>query len=203
MSDHYYSSKPSSSSDEKKLQVQLFNETFSFLTDNGVFSKETVDFGSQLLMETFYQLVKNHAPENVLELGSGYGPIVIGLAKVLPETDFIGVELNNRAYHLALKNAELNQIENITFIEADATSFERNELVDHVLTNPPIRAGKATIQQFIETAYSQLKSNGSCWVVIQKKQGAPSMKKYMEELFGSCDRVALKKGYWILKSIKA
>ena len=58
------------------------------------------------------------------------------------------------------------------------------------------------IRTFVEKAYAALKSSGELWVVIQKKQGAPSMSDYMEELFGDVELVARDKGYWILRSVK-
>jgi 16S rRNA (guanine1207-N2)-methyltransferase len=71
-----------------------------------------------------------------------------------------------------------------------------------VVTNPPIRAGKEVINKIYDGAYLHLVSKGELWVVIQKKQGAPSTKDYLTNLFGNCEIVKRDKGYYILKSIK-
>ena len=39
-------------------------------------------------------------------------------------------------------------------------------------------------------------------IVIQKKQGAPSAKSKMEDVFGNCEIVKKDKGYYILRSVK-
>jgi len=71
-----------------------------------------------------------------------------------------------------------------------------------ILTNPPIRAGKETIFRFYDGAYDKLVSSGELWVVIQKKQGAPSTVSYLEEKFSEVEVVEKKKGYWIVRAKK-
>ena len=71
-----------------------------------------------------------------------------------------------------------------------------------IITNPPIRAGKQTVFAIYDGAFHHLLPNGELWVVIQKKQGAPSSKEHLEELFGNCEIITRDKGYYILKSIK-
>ena len=46
-----------------------------------------------------------------------------------------------------------------------------------------------------------LDKNGEIWVVIQKKQGAPSAKKNLESVFKKVDIVKRDKGYYILRAI--
>ncbi len=65
------------------------------------------------------------------------------------------------------------------------------------------RAGKETVHRIFEQALHRLDSNGELFVVIQKKQGMPSAKKRMNELFGNVEVVNKDKGYYILRSIKA
>ena len=75
-------------------------------------------------------------------------------------------------------------------------------MYDVIISNPPIRAGKKVVFEILEKAYDHLNVNGELWIVIQKKQGAPSAKKKMEEVFGNCEVVTKDKGYYILKSMK-
>ena len=86
-------------------------------------------------------------------------------------------------------------------------SYQTDELADRkfaaVLLNPPIRAGKKVIYDMFESASESLVENGEFWIVIQKKQGAPSAKEKMESLFGNAEMVARDKGYIVLKSIKS
>ena len=78
MSEHYYSRTQNVESDLSIGTITLRNIRFRFKTDNGVFSKKEVDFGSRLLIETFQM------PElqgDILDVGCGYGPIGLTLAK--------------------------------------------------------------------------------------------------------------------------
>lgn len=71
-----------------------------------------------------------------------------------------------------------------------------------MISNPPIRAGKKVVHQVIEEAYDHLNLSGTLTIVIQKKQGAPSAKAKMEEVFGNAEVVKKDKGYYILRSEK-
>ncbi|XJS10596.1 class I SAM-dependent methyltransferase [Aerococcaceae bacterium WGS1372] len=202
MSEQYFSSNPNSQHNEKQIQTQVNGIDLKLITDSGVFSKNGVDYGSQSLIKTFMEEGQLESGQSILELGSGYGPILIALAKQAPENQYTGVELNERAYQLAIRNATLNKVEQIEWVLNDATEVELANKYDYVLTNPPIRAGKKTVHQFVNQAYDLLKPQGSLWVVIQKKQGAPSMMSHMNEIFGNASRVSQDKGYWILMSVK-
>lgn len=202
MSEQYFSNKPQSEHREKQIKTVVKGIELNLITDSGVFSKDRVDYGSQRLVETFMDEVTLEEGQSVLELGSGYGPILITLAKVYPEVNYTGVELNQRAYELAIRNGKLNKVGQIQWLLGDATTVELADTYDYVITNPPIRAGKQTVHQFVSHAYNQIKPNGSLWVVIQKKQGGPSMMDHMEELFDNVIKVKQDKGYWVLMSVK-
>lgn len=202
MNEQYFSNNPQSKHNEKQIGTIVNDVELKLMTDSGVFSKDRVDFGSQRLIETFSENVNLEEGQSVLELGSGYGPILITLAKAHLNVDFTGVELNERAFELAKRNAELNKVGQIKWVLDDATTVELEGQYDFVLTNPPIRAGKKTVHEFITHAYKQLKPNGSLWVVIQKKQGAPSLLNHMEDIFRNVTKVKQDKGYWILMSEK-
>lgn len=201
MPDHYYSQQPTSDHDYQSFSTEVAGQFLSFATDAGVFSKDRMDFGSRLLVETFVDQVQA-APDALLELGSGYGPIAISLAKVYPTCSVMGLELNQRALELAKQNALANQVTNVTFELADVLEWQRTGDFSHVVTNPPIRAGKAVIQAFADQACRALRPGGELWLVIQKKQGAPSMEAYLNQHFDQVDRVNRSKGYWILRAIK-
>ncbi|MBZ6528037.1 class I SAM-dependent methyltransferase [Aerococcaceae bacterium DSM 111021] len=202
MNEQYFSNNPQSKHNEKQIRTIVNGIELKLMTDSGVFSKDRVDFGSQRLIETFSENVNLEEGQSVLELGSGYGPILITLAKAHLNVDFTGVELNERAFELAKRNAELNKVGQIKWVLDDATTVELGGQYDFVLTNPPIRAGKKSVHEFITHAYKQLKPNGSLWVVIQKKQGAPSLLNHMEDIFRNVTKVKQDKGYWILMSEK-
>lgn len=199
MSQHYYSKNPQTKSNPQEWTNTLRGEKFHFQTDSGVFSKGDIDFGSRLLVET-YEDSSIDGP--VLDVGCGYGPIGMAIAKAFPQKEVHMVDVNTRAIELAKKNAEKNSIENVKIYESDGLSAIAENDFSAILTNPPIRAGKETIFRFYEEAYEKLKQGGSLWVVIQKKQGAPSTQEKLTELFGDCQVIDKKKGYFIFEARK-
>ncbi|KAB2329210.1 class I SAM-dependent methyltransferase [Cytobacillus depressus] len=199
MSEHYYSKTQSTESNPKYWSFTLKNHPFRFKTDNGVFSKNEVDFGSRLLIETF----EHPAIEgNILDVGCGYGPIGLSIAKHMEDRLVHMVDVNSRALSLARENAELNQIKNVTIYESDRLENVKDAKFAAILTNPPIRAGKKVVHDIFEQSYHKLQQDGDLWVVIQKKQGAPSAIEKLSELFSEVETVEKKKGYYILRAKK-
>jgi 16S rRNA (guanine1207-N2)-methyltransferase len=197
--EHYYSRTQKVESDPKFWDYTLRNSRFRFKTDNGVFSKREVDFGSRLLIEAF------EMPEvagAILDVGCGYGPIGLSIAKNFSSRTIHMVDVNERALELTKENAELNGIMNVKVYESDRLLGITETNFAAILTNPPIRAGKKVVHDIFEQSYNHLKSSGELWVVIQKKQGAPSTMQKLNEIFADVEIVNKEKGYFIIKAIK-
>lgn len=198
MSEHYFSQKPQTKSSPKTWKYQLRNNIYTFTSDTNVFSKDQVDFGSQVLIEAFEEPA---ASGDFLDLGCGYGPIGIALAGSFPERHVVLSDVNERATMLAMENAEKNALSNVEVVNSNRFSKLDGRRFAAIITNPPIRAGKQIVHGMFEDAKKALVENGELWVVIQKKQGAPSAEKKIEELFGNSEVVTKKKGYYILKAV--
>ncbi|SFK52345.1 16S rRNA m(2)G 1207 methyltransferase [Halobacillus dabanensis] len=199
MSEHYYSKETKTSSEERTWNFELLGHDFTFTTDNAVFSKREVDFGSRLMIEVFNE---PGIGGDFLDLGCGYGPIGLSLAKSFENRHVFMVDVNSRALGLAKQNAAANHVKNVTIKESDRLDGIEGHKFASILTNPPIRAGKQVVHSMFEEAEEALLDEGELWVVIQKKQGAPSAKKKLEELFGHTEIVEKQKGYYILKAKK-
>lgn len=195
MTNMYYDENPDSLHDIHELNVTLLGFPFTFLTDSGVFSKKMIDFGSQVLLNTLHF----NKGERVLDLGCGYGPLGISLAKV-QEVEATLVDINNRAINLAQKNARQNQVD-VTIFQSNIYENVRGSF-NHIISNPPIRAGKKVVHEIIEKSIDFLDDQGDLSIVIQKKQGAPSAKEKMANVFGNVDIIKKDKGYYILRSTK-
>ena len=199
MANHYYSRQPEVESVPKYWETELRHHKFRFKTDRGVFSNKEVDFGSRFLVETI------DIPDvagAILDVGCGYGPIGLTLAKECPGREVHLVDVNQRAIGLAKENAKENAIEHVKIYESDTLKDVEQTDFALIVTNPPIRAGKVVVHDILARSYEHLVENGELWVVIQKKQGAPSAKAKMEEVFGHVDVIAKNKGYYLLRSIK-
>ncbi|MCY7223358.1 class I SAM-dependent methyltransferase [Streptococcus anginosus] len=195
MTKMYFAENPDAEHDIHELKVQLLGQKITFLTDAGVFSKKMIDYGSQALLKC----LDFHKQESVLDVGCGYGTLGLTLVKA-KEVEATLVDINQRALDLARQNAERNQVL--------ATIFQSNLYQNvegrfhHIISNPPIRAGKQVVHKVIAGSYAHLLNGGDLTIVIQKKQGAPSAKAKMEDVFGNCEILKKDKGYYILRSRK-
>ncbi|GAD38399.1 16S RNA G1207 methylase RsmC [Streptococcus constellatus subsp. constellatus SK53] len=180
MTKMYFAENPDAEHDIHELNVQLLGQNMTFLTDAGVFSKKMIDYGSQTLLKC----LDFHKQESVLDVGCGYGTLGLTLVKA-KEVKATLVDINQRALDLARQNADRNQVL--------ATIFQSNIYQNvegrfhHIISNPPIRAGKQIVHEVIAGSHAHLLDGGDLTIVIQKKQGAPSAKAKMEEVFGNCE----------------
>lgn len=199
LSEHYYSKQPHSQFKTEKINCTLRGHSFTFTTSSGVFSKKAIDFGTQLLIESFEE---PDVAGPFLDLGCGYGPIGISLANTYQNRLITMTDVNERAIHLARKNIAENKIDNAQaflsegFAHIDETSFAA------IITNPPIRTGKKVVYPLIEESVNRLQTHGELWVVIQKKQGAPSFLTFLKSLVPEASVVNRRKGYYIIRAIK-
>ncbi|MBQ5153474.1 class I SAM-dependent methyltransferase [Macrococcoides caseolyticum] len=195
---HYYSEEQTVASHENTISFNMGSHSLKLTTDAGVFSKGGVDFGSKLLVQTF---LDDAQPERILDVGCGYGTMGLMVANHFPESTVHMVDVNTRALALSERNAVTNKINNAMIYKSDGLN-EVTEQFDAVITNPPIRAGKDVVHRILSDSYNILEHRGALYVVIQKKQGMPSAKKKMDEVFGNVTVLKKDKGYYILKSVK-
>src|SRR5699024_11080565 len=180
-------------------ESRLRHHTLNLTPGTGVLSKKGIAYGSQVLLQTC------EAPAvsaDVPDLGCGYGPLGITVAMEYQDRHIHMVDVNDRAIQFARENAKQNNISNVTIQQSDGFETISDRRFASVITNPPIRAGKKVIFTFFEKSFEQLDDGGELWVVIQKKQGAPSTIKHLETMFQQVDVVAKKKGYFIIRAHK-
>ncbi|MGD8192785.1 class I SAM-dependent methyltransferase [Brevibacillus ginsengisoli] len=198
MTNHYYTNRPDTPHDIQRFTFDLRGFTLQFQTDSGVFSRERIDFGSVLLIETMQ--FQEHA--KILDVGCGYGPMGLTAAKLASQGKVTMIDVNERAVALARENAELNHIRNVELLVSDVYEAVKSRKFDCILTNPPIRAGKEIVHRIFNEGYDLLEDGGEMWVVIQKKQGAPSALKKLQEVYQEVEEVERSKGYFIFRAKK-
>ena len=190
---HYYTDNRDLKSQRRTISFDYRGKEIHFQSDLGVFSKDGIDYGSRVLLDTFEPL----SDLSLLDVGCGYGALSLSLASVGKNVSCDLVDVNGRALELARENASSLQLSQINIYESSCYQ-EVKGIYDLIISNPPIRAGKQIVHEILTGAYDHLKTGGELRVVIQKKQGAPSAKDKMEKTFGNCKILKRDKGYYIL-----
>ena len=194
--EHYFIAKEHNESDYFTFKEKMMNQEFVFKSCDDIFSKDRVDYGTKVLIET---VAKNFSLSgNILDVGCGYGAIAIVLASVFDNANFTMCDINKTAVELSQENVKLNNIKNITKIcESNAYDNIENQF-DYIITNPPIKAGKKNLLSILDGAYEHLVSGGKLVFVIKKKHGEDSIKKYLTSIYKSVEILKRDSGYYIL-----
>ena len=189
----YFNNDNSIQSNVVKTYANILGESFTFYTDNGVFSKTGVDFGSRLLLES---IPLDSLGDSLLDVGCGYGVFGIVLNKKLGIKCTM-CDVNRRALHLAKRNIEENKCNNCEVIESNCYENISGKY-STIITNPPIRAGKKIVYKILEKAKEHLEPGGSLIFVVRKEQGAKSIISDMQKLY-NLTILEKKKGFFIIK----
>ncbi len=195
--EHYFTNNDNLKSEIRVLKYSYGNTCFSFFSDNGVFSKDRIDYGSSLLVDTF---IKNKPStiNNILDVGCGYGFIGIVLSKILGVQATL-IDINKRAVHLTERNIKENGVKAKSLVSDVYDSI--TDKYDCIITNPPIRAGKQVVLKILEDASNYLNETGELWYVIRKDQGVKSIIKYLENKYNN-EIIEKSKGYFVIKAKK-
>lgn len=191
---HYFTNEENLKSEIEKVIAEINGIPFYFYTDNGVFSKGELDFGTELLLKNF----KYDNPNNktLLDIGCGCGPIGIYASHLGFAVDMSDV--NKRAIHLSKMSLKEQNLSANVF-ESDAYKNITNKY-DYIVSNPPIRVGKEKLYEIVMNAKEHLKDGGSLWIVVRKQQGAESMLRDMKNAYKIVEVIAKKKGFFIIKA---
>ena len=200
---HYFSENPEIKSNKRNINYIINNKKFEFTTDNGVFSKSKVDYGTDVMLKVF--LKENEKRKNeifdVLDIGCGYGIVSVVLKTFFKKINITLSDVNERALDLSSENLKKVGIKD--YVKIKSFSFDNiKSNCDVILSNPPIRTGKATIFKIYEESFEHLNKNGEFYCVIQTKHGAKSTQKKLEEIFGNCETLEIDGGYRIFRCIK-
>lgn len=193
---HYFENDRNLKSEFRSISYKYDSFSFEFLSDNGVFSKDKIDYGSKALLESYLKDTK--VSEKVLDVGCGYGFIGIVISKI--NNSYVDmIDVNKRALHLTKKNIDKYDVNAKAFV---SDAYENvSGVYDTIITNPPIRAGKSKVIEILSGAYDYLKDDGKLFFVIRKDQGALSIKKILEEKY-FIELIDRDKGFYIFKGVK-
>jgi len=191
MGEHYFSPQPNVEHRCQRFQEQLRGREFTFITDEGVFSKRRVDPGRRLLIAS----VPIPEEGSFLDLGCGYGPIGIVLASLAPKAQVHMVDVNSRAVELARQNLAANGITNAQVYWGEGLEPVRGVAFNLIVSNPPYRAGRQLVLSLLEESYRALVPGGKLYIVGRTRQGVKTVASRLLDLLGNCREVAKEGGY--------
>jgi len=199
VSEQYFAGHPKSKRRPAEIQAAVRGQSFTFRTDAGVFSRNQIDRGTELLLAA----LEVGPCELILDLGCGYGAIGIVAARLSEGGHVILTDVNERAVALARKNIAANGIANAEVRQGGLYGPVRDVAFDHIVCNPPIRAGRAIVDRIVSEAPTHLLNGGTLWLVARTRQGADSLQERMAASFGSAEVVRRGSGFKVLRSRKA
>ncbi|WP_169581419.1 MULTISPECIES: methyltransferase [Microbacterium] len=197
VSDHYFSATPASPENLRRIRVTLAGRDVEVTTAGGVFSPDHVDSGTGVLLA-------NTPPPppggNLLDLGSGWGPIALTLAMESPHATVWAVDVNERALDLVRRNATALGLDNVNAVLPDEVP---DDIVFRTIrSNPPIRVGKNELHGLLERWIPRLDERADAWLVVQRNLGSDSLQRWLAATFDhgySVHRAATGRGFRVLK----
>lgn len=198
-SDHYFTAEPTTQAKEKQFAVDLAGRSVTVTTAGGIFSPGGIDKGTAILLK--------HAPwtplaadgEKVLDIGCGWGPIILTAGLADPTAELYAVDVNERSLDLTRRNAA---VAGLTVTAGQPESIDPDLRFERIYSNPPIRVGKEILHEILSTWLPRLAPGGTAWLVVQKNLGSDSLQAWIEDMLGAgytVDRAATDKGFRIIR----
>jgi 16S rRNA (guanine1207-N2)-methyltransferase len=191
---HYFEAQPEVASKPRIVRLHMGDLELELETDRGVFGSKAVDMGTTVLLK---EAPPPPQTGDLLDLGSGYGPIAIALARRAPDATVWAVDVNERALALARKNAEANHAPNVKV--TDPTNFPPQIQLQAIYSNPPVRVGKKPLHDLLLQWLPRLAPEGVAYLVVQRNLGADSLAAWLTEQGYRTTRLKSKKGYRVLE----
>ena len=175
--DHYFTAEPASSDERRPLTVVLDGREVEVETAGGIFSPGRVDLGTRVLLRT----VQDPPSGDVLDLGSGWGPVSLTMAMQNPQARVWAVDVNERALDLVRRNAVRLGLENVTACTPDDVPADVR--FAQLWSNPPIRVGKDVLHSMLDRWLPRLEPGASAYLVVQRNLGADSLVGWMNDRY--------------------
>lgn len=192
----YFDNNDDLRSELRDVYYNYNNINFKFKSDLGIFSKDKIDDGSKVLVETYLKFGKENI--KALDMGCGVGFIGIVLSKLM-NIKFDMVDVNNRAIHLSKMNVKSNRVDANVFV---SDMYDKiNDKYDLIITNPPIRAGKGVYLTILTSSFNYLNDDGELWFVMRNNHGVKTVvsdlnKEYKAEI------LKRDKGYYVVRVMR-
>jgi len=192
----YFEAEPTVPSKPKEIELVLPDVYLRLCTDSGVFSGDKVDSGTRYLLQEHPSIPES--AQSILDLGCGYGPIALTAASRAPRSTVWGIDVNNRALALARANATANGLTNVHF--GTMNEVPKDLTFDLIMSNPPIRIGKAALHELLMTWMTRLSPNATVWMVVHKHLGSDSLADWLTAQGWPTSRLSSRKGFRLLET---
>lgn len=192
----YFENDQTVKSKKRNIKFYFNDREYNLISDNGVFSKEKFDYGTRVLLES---IGIDDLSGRVLDLGCGIGVVGIILGTLNKNIYIDMVDINKRALSLAKENLLLYKLDNNIF-ESNIYGNVTGKY-DTIITNPPIRAGKGIVKEFLLGSYDFLEDHGTLYFVMRKDHGVKSMIKAMTSMF-NINIINRDKGFYVVEAKK-
>ena len=194
MSQQYFAEQPAARHRPGSVHVVTADLHLELATDSGVFSPSRLDPGTRLLLDT---APPPPADGNLLDLGSGYGPLALVLGARSPGARVWAVDVNARALELCSGNAERAGLPNVRCAAPDDPAVPAAFRL--IWSNPPIRIGKPALHALLATWLARLEPAAAAYLVVQRHLGSDSLQRWLESTGWPAERVAARSGYRVLR----
>jgi 16S rRNA G1207 methylase RsmC len=188
---HYFDASPTARSSRRTIPLVLPDLAVDLVTDRGVFSATRVDPGTRFLLLDAPRPTAEMT--DVLDIGCGYGPVTVALARRSPSTRVWAVDVNDRAVSLTAENATRLSLDNVHAV--DPADVPDDLSFDAIWSNPPIRIGKHHLHELLSHWLGRLRDDGHAYLVVQRNLGADSLQRWFETDGWSANRIGSRAGY--------
>jgi len=172
--DHYFTAEPASAAQRRQLRVSLAGQEVIVQTAPGIFCPDRVDIGTAVLLR---EVPAPPPIGNLLDIGSGWGPIALSLGLLCPAASIWAVDVNQRALGLARDNAKMLGISDFYALTPDEVPTDIR--FDAIWSNPPIRIGKTALHDLLLRWLPRLAPSGTAYLVVQKNLGSDSLQRWL------------------------
>lgn len=178
--------------------VQLMSQNLTLHSTWGLFSPREIDDGTRLLLD-FLDAPKPN--QTIVDLGCGYGPIGLTLAKAEPTAQVILLDKDFVACDFATQNAARNHLTNVQVKLSNGLSAVQSTALNRIVSNVPAKVGKELWSIMLFDAWQNLTPGGDIWFVSINGL-RDYFKRTFKEQFGNYDKIKQGAEYTIHRAVK-